>query len=525
MRFITGAAAAIFVLAGFACAQSNDTQPAHAQSAADEGTREVAVNSASDAKVEARLVALEQKIQQLELENQQLKAEQIELRNRINAASQVRPAPTSAPVDLSSRLEEIGERGDLLQHNANAKEAPGVTAGRDTFSIVSPDKNFRLRFGGHVQMDGKSFIDRQGVPLINVFNIRRARAILEGDLGRFVSFRFMPEFGNGSNSIYDAYADLKLTPYTVLRGGKFKTPLGLELLQNDADRTFIEQSLTNNLVPNRDEGFQLYGDIRGRLAYQAAVLNGAPAGGNIDGIAPTGATTHNGKDVVGRIFATPFARGGQPLLKGLGFGIAASTGRQDENAVLPNFKSAAGQATFFTYSGTQSVTNIIADGRRLTYSPQAHYYAGPFGLMAEYVTLRQQIAGTNAAGEMINQAVDDHAWQIAGSWVITGEQKTFRGVVPRTGLEGGNIPLGIGAWELAARYSELTIDPTAFTVGFADSTKSANSARAWCVGLNWYLNYFTRLAFNYEQTRFGQGAVIGNRPTEHAVMERLQIAF
>jgi phosphate-selective porin OprO and OprP len=59
----------------------------------------------------------------------------------------------------------------------------------------------------------------------------------------------------------------------------------------------------------------------------------------------------------------------------------------------------------------------------------------------------------------------------------------------------------------------------------ADPTKSARAARAWTVGMNWYLNYFTKLQLEYEQTRFEQGAATGNRPTEHALEERLQIAF
>ena len=84
---------------------------------------------------------------------------------------------------------------------------------------------------------------------------------------------------------------------------------------------------------------------------------------------------------------------------------------------------------------------------------------------------------------------------------------------------------GWGAWELAARYSELTIDPLAFTSGLADITKSAKASYDWAVGLNWYLNFFTKLQFNYEQSTFDRGAVNGNRPTEHAIMERLQIAF
>jgi phosphate-selective porin OprO/OprP len=325
----------------------------------------------------------------------------------------------------------------------------------------------------------------------------------------------VPDLGNGQALVYDAYADIKITPYAVLRGGKFKTPLGLELLQSDADRTFIESALPSDLVPSRDEGFQLYGDIVHRLTYQVAIVNGAPDGASIDG------AKNNGKDVVGRIFATPFAPSGPAALKGLGFGVGASSGHQDEGAVLPTFKSTGGQAVFFAY-GTKTVTPF-ADGRRLTYSPQLYYYAGPFGLLAEYVDSAQKVAVTVNSLTTVHD-IDNHAWQMAGSWVLTGEKKSYRSVIPRKGLESdGNR--GIGAWELVGRYTALNVDKTAFAVGFADPAKSARAARAWALGVNWYLNYFTKLQFEYEQTRFEQGAATGNRPTEKAFLERLQIAF
>ena len=441
-----------------------------------------------------------------------------QLENRVNAAlpaSSVAAAPTPTTPTTADRLDALDQKLELLQHNANVKEGPTTTAGRDTFSITSPDKTFRLRIGGHLQMDGKAFPDDGAHLLTDAFNIRRARPILEGSLGNYVDFRFMPDFGNGQSLVYDAYADVKIEPYAVVRGGKFKTPLGLEVLQNDADRTFIENALPSDLVPNRDEGFQLYGDIVHRLSYQVAVANGAPDGANIDG------DTHNGKDVVARVFATPFAPSGLKALKGLGFGVAASTGPQDDGALLPTFKSTGGQAIFFSY-GTKTVTPF-ADGRRLNYTPQLYYYAGPFGLMAEYADSAQEIAATINSKTILHD-INNHAWQVAGSWLLTGEQKSYKNVVPRRSLE-RNSNRGFGAWELVARYTELNVDPTAFTAGFADPTKSARAARSWAVGMNWYLNFFTKLQFEYEQTRFELGAATGNRPTEHVLEERLQIAF
>jgi phosphate-selective porin OprO/OprP len=508
MRYVHLAAVVFVLIASFNFGQSTDSQ-----STSSQNRNQASVQAAAQPDLEARLDALERRLEQLE--------------SRVNAALPPGGGAASAgavPVGGAAgggtvvspdRLDELDQKVKLLEHSANVRQGPSVTAGRDTFSITSPDKTFRLRIGGHLQADGKVFPDDNAHLLTDNFNIRRARPILEGSLGNYVDFRFMPDFGNGQSLVYDAYADVKVNPIFVLRGGKFKTPLGLEVLQNDADRTFIENGLPSDLVPNRDEGFQLYGDIRHRLSYQAAVANGAPDGANIDG------STHNGKDVIGRVFATPFAPSGPAALKGLGFGIAAAGGPQDEGAALPTFKSTGGQAVFFSF-GTKSVTPF-ADGRRLNYVPQLYYYVGPVGLMAEYADSAQKVAATTS-GQTILHNIESHAWQVAGSWVLTGEKKSYRSVVPRRSLESGNNP-GFGAWELVARYTELNVDPAVFAYGFADPTKSASAARAWVVGANWYLNFFTKLQLEYEQTRFMQGAATGNRPTEHALEERLQIAF
>jgi phosphate-selective porin OprO/OprP len=475
-------------------AQPADPAAAGAAQSATTPAAQVQSSSASaKADLEARVEALERKLEQLE--------------KRVDAA-----LPPEAAAGLtattSGRLDQLDQKVQFLEQGRQGKEAPVLTAGRDTFSISSPDKAFRLRIGGHLQADGKSFFDNQSHLLTSSFNLRRARPILEGSVGKYVDFRFVPDFGNGQTVLYDAYADIKMHLLAVLRAGKFKTPLGLEVLQNDAEVTFIERALPSDLLPNRDEGFQVYGNLLDRVSYAVAVVNGAPGGASIDG------DTNAGKDVVGRIFATPFATGGPKALRGLGFGIGVSSGRYN-GPTLPVFKTTGGQAIFFSY-----LPNTIAAGRRLTYSPQLYYYYGPFGLLAEYVESSQPLSLNS-----VTRDISNHAWQVAGSWVLTGEKKSYRSVVPRKGLEGGKSGNGLGAWELAARYTALNVDPSAFAVNFADPTKSAGAARTWTVGLNWYLNYFVRISTNYEQTHFQGGAVGGNRVTEKALEERVQVVF
>lgn len=62
-----------------------------------------------------------------------------------------------------------------------------------------------------------------------------------------------------------------------------------------------------------------------------------------------------------------------------------------------------------------------------------------------------------------------------------------------------------GAWEIAGRIQGVQFDDNIFKKGFADSLKSASSALAWTIGINWYINPQVKWVINYERTDFEGG--------------------
>src|SRR5690606_16846510 len=113
---------------------------------------------------------------------------------------------------------------------------------------------------------------------------------------------------------------------------------------------------------------------------------------------------------------------------------------------------------------------------------------------------------------------------LTGSWVVTGEKASHRGVKPNRpfapGAEGG-----WGAFELVARYGELDVDDAAFPL-FALPSASASEASAWALGLNWYLTGHLKLAASYGHTSFtGGGPGGGDRQDEKTFFTRAQFAF
>ena len=392
--------------------------------------------------------------------------------------------------------------------------------GPDGFALGTRDSGFQLRIRGVVQGDGRAYFGT-GVnqPLPDQFLVRRARIILEGTIGDFVDFRILPEFGQGNFQLLDAYVDLRPWKWLALRGGKYKTPFGLERLQQEQYLLFVERGLPQNLVPDRDIGAALHGTLGdGVFTYEAGIFNGTTDGGNVDG------DTSDGKDWVFRLFAHPLRPLGASVLRNFGVGFGATWGKQRGTLAttgLPQLKT-TGQNTFFTFSAdpTGVKPNIIAFGDRYRFSPQLYYYVGPVGLLAEYVysatSVSPLIGGTQTL--LANQA-----WQVQAAVVVTGEHASYEGVQPRHPF---NLRARhFGALELAARYGELRVDNATFPA-FADPTKSARAALEWAAEANWHFTRLVKLALLFARTTFKGGAAGGgDRVPENALIGRLQIAF
>jgi phosphate-selective porin OprO/OprP len=375
-------------------------------------------------------------------------------------------------------------------------QPPGVEVHWDngvTFS--SPDGENNLQFGALVEADGRFDVNNPTSTLVDGFLLRRLRTVVQGRFAKYFEFRIMPDFGQGTTVLYDAYFDTKLSDTFRVRAGKDKTPLGYEQLQSDFAVVFPERALVTDLVPNRDIGVQARGVLAGgHLTFDAAVFNGAPDGANAD------LDTNGSKDLDGRLTVK---------FGGLELAIAGTDGRQ--MGALPSLKSNA-QQTFFSYSSTAT-----ANGNRTHVSPAASFYYKAFGSFAEYVRSKQAVSKGTVTSDITNTA-----WEVTAFVVVTGEHATERGVLaPRRRFDPEQGTWG--ALQLAARYGSLTVDPRAFSVGFA-AAGSSRTAKAAGVDATWFTNAYVKYVLSYERTVFDDNPD-GPRKPEHAIIFRLQFAL
>jgi phosphate-selective porin OprO and OprP len=473
--------------------------------------RALADGAASTKALEAQVEALTHKVQLLE--------KRLEQQAQQGApARAAEPPPSGAVEALDQKVRILQRRYEIDQETAaaKAKDAPIVGAGKDGFSLRSADGNFQLRVRGYLQADGRFLVDDQKRLGTDTFLMRRVRPIFEGSVYKYFEYRIMPDFGQGNARLFDGYLNARLWPEAQLRVGKYKPPVGLERLQSATDLLFVERGLPTNLVPNRDVGTQVWGDLfDGAASYAVGVFNGVPDLGNGD------LDNNDGKDFNGRLFAHPFKNTGFAPLQGLGIGLSGTYGRQTGSVSSPNLPAylTQDQLTFFRYrsDGTTAGT-AVADGEHSRWSPQGYYYFGPFGLLSEYVWSTQGVKRNK-----VHATLDHRAWQVQLSYVLTGEDSSYRGVSPAHPFDPTTGQWG--AFQLAARYGELHVDDDAFPV-FANPASAARRDHSWGIGLNWYLNRNLRFMLNYEESDFTGGEVNnGDRPTEHAILTRFQISY
>jgi len=433
--------------------------------------------------------------------------------------------------DITRRLEE--KLATLEGRAAEPrKPQPSLSVGATGFAMQSADTNFVLRLRAILQVDSRSYFDDSGIVGNDGFLLRRVRPIFEGTVFRDFDFRLQPDFAGSSATIRDAYLNYTYNPGLQLRIGKFKTPVGLEQVQSDAAGFFAERSMVSDLLPSRDVGVQLHGELwpgspadtaqlgwRGVVNYAAGVFNGLG-----DGRQSSNADFDDDKHLAGRLFLHPFLNTGLKPLKGLGLGIGASTGETHGAAGLPqdNGYATEGQQVFFRYytSAAAGSPNVAADGRHWRVSPQGYWHWDRFGLQGEYAISSQHLRRTDTGQSLTAR---NTGWQISGAWMLTGETPTYKFITPKNPFDPHNNSWG--AFELVGRYSQLDVDDAVFPL-FADPKKSATQATAWGAGMNWYLNSNVRTTLDFIKTRF-QGGENGDvsRQDEKVLIARMQLRF
>lgn len=415
---------------------------------------------------------------------------------------------------LEEEVEKLHERADANEGmgiGATAEAASQTSQPKPQMQIAykrglvfsSPDNDFKLKVGGRVTTRVTAF--ESGHPSDEDLSVERARLYANATLLDLYDLRIQTEFAKDPK-LKDGYINIRHLPKAQLRLGQFKPPYAWENLQSHKYLDFADRSIAVNNIrnPSRDIGAMLHGKLcDGRLGYQLAVLNGSGENTGDD---------NGAKDIAGRLTLDPFRGREGTILSGLHLGISGTYGDQAKDFSGQTFKTIGG-TTFIDF-----VDDTAHTGDRIRFGTEAGLAAGPASIKAEWT--RMELEGLELATE--KEDIDISAWYVSGSYILTGEEKTFGRLSPAQPLDPSNGAWG--AWELAARYSVFDADSDLFGLGMAEGT---DRAEAFTVGLNWYLNDSFRVIFDYERTDFDDdvevdGEMIDN---EDAFLMRCQLEF
>ena len=445
---------------------------------------------------------------------------------RFGAVSAVCLAMLAVSADAEEK--SVEERVTALEERLGAPAPAAGAAGRDVIETFFKDGlqlraasgDLEAHIGGTFVFYGRFFIRNNERVQSDTFQIRQARIVIEGKLFNDWEFRVQPTASNGGNfALDDGYLGLVRWGWLKVRVGQFKAPFGMEQLTLDPYTDFPERSLADRLVPSREIGIMVHGEPVAKVLSYAVMLSNGTGRSSTD--------ENSDKDLTARAWVRPGATSESDWIKGLHFGLAGTYGRQDKSAgVLPYSYSELMTGTTFAVAGPNAAAAKF-DRSRIRFAAEFAWLWGPVGLKAEYIRTRDKYTVT---GPDRHQTHTNHsAGYVNATVLVTGDAKTWERVRPGKPLFGEKG--GIGALEIAARWSRFRIQDDLFDDGILDPARSAQEADEYALGVNWYPNSCVRVTAAYALVVYNgdpiRPVVIDGRriDDEDVILVRIQVDF
>ena len=405
--------------------------------------------SAADADTEARIQQLEQQVRTL--------LEKLEAQN------------TALSQQLNQQQQQINEKV------VPAKGAVIATTNGRSLSFKSVDDAYSFQVGGRLQADA-AFYDADDNNFGDGTAIRRLFLDVRGTFAKDWNYRFQYDFARPGSSdssargIRDAWIQYTGFGAKRITVGSFKEPFGLEHLTSGLYTTFNERGVTDLFSPDRHLGVGL---SSGGAHWSAAV--------GVFGERPEGDVASEGDegwDLTGRFSYAPLAEPGNVVH----LGVAGRYHKPEDSTNELSFSSRPESNITGVRLIDTGVVPGVDDFQAL--GLEAAGIFGPFSVQAEYVATR-----LNRGGALDD--VDLSAWYAYASFFLTGESRAYKadeGIIDRTRVARPVGSGGIGAWEVALRYSNADL---------SDANIIGGELENLTLGLNWYVLDNLRFSANY----------------------------
>ncbi len=438
-------------------------------------------------------------------------------------------------------------------------------------TISSSDGQFSLSVRARLQLDTAAFNQADGVAVVTPDRdvefkhlksrtlVRRLYLGVEGRAFGNFWYEYRMDFGGRDLAVAKPVINLGRISYTTgniadparahvrINAGLLKPVFTYDDSTSSAVLTFLERADVINVAASS------YGGgiprLGAELTFQQAdifrhgdnlVISGAFTGQNPNGrngAVPADAS-HEGEEVLGRIAYRLWSDGISNVHIGAS---AARLLRIAENNAAPGVHAVT----------LQDMPEIRVDGDRLIstgpipakggalWGLESVANIGSVYLQGEYYRFgfeRDVHCSTCVAAAN----PEFSGWYVQASWILTGERRAYQAIAMNNNLATFANPRvtravsvaenAWGAWEIAARYSDLDLNwnegvPGASCTGQFTGCVRGGEQKVVTLGLNWYVSNNIRLMFNYLRVDVDRlnasGQQIGQ--TFHVVGTRLQL--
>lgn len=387
------------------------------------------------------------------------------------------------PADAQSLEERVERLEEQLAERQSSSSYPTVSG-----------------IGGRIQADWTFNVDESddyasqlGDPAEDGFEFRRLWLNASGAISENIDYKVQAGISGGVSlkDVYINVTDLPVLPH--LKIGKFKEPYSINEQTSSKYLTFLSRANVQNVFSEgRNPGFLTSNQhLNEKLNWSAGVFT--PDTNEDQPL------TSGGYNLAARVTSPVYANSdfSQLVHLGLSLGRRANGDATYTNTAGPEVHKGGASLLGIDVNNVQN-SDVI--GLELA------TVGGPFSLQGEH----SELAVNRSAGE--EPTLESN--YLMGSYFLTGEKRpydaasgSFGRVQPKDSYTGSTAPGGgIGAWEVAARWSStdfseakgITSVPSSVTnVPAIGPDGLASEAATITAGLNWYPTAHTRWMVNY----------------------------
>lgn len=415
---------------------------------------------------------------------------------------------------LSQRYAELLRRMEALEAQPSSPadfaappvEPPAAPSGprtlEEALTFETDDGEYQLQIHNETQLDLRAYGDGRTEP-VNTFGfyIPRMRMILNGRVTKPIEYNVSINKGLGSLDLLDAYLNFNYDERIQVRIGRYRVPFTYDwyALSNQFLTTPERSIFAINYGYNRNFAVMLHGELADDgIDYAVAAANG-PRNSYFD--------ENGAKDLLSYVNVRPFHAWESGTLRNLNVGGSVAYGRQDQDALPLDFRTSANATESpGTAEAVPSFLELHDDvrerGRREMWEIHAAYYYKQLSLMGAWD------AGFNTYGfrsgpESVH--LSTRGWHVQGGWFLTGEEVVRRAqVTPLAPFDLRAGRRGLGAFELQTRFDHFEVGEAVFSQGLADAPLWTNRVSAVDAGVNWHLNKYVKIYFDWQHSMYAQ---------------------